>query len=152
MTTPTTAPEAPLLLVDDSDDELMLMQMGLKRAGITVPQVVARGGDAALDYLFGRGQYAGRDLSQQPRLVLMDLHMPGKSGVDVLREIRAHPATAKVKVVIFSSSEDPKEMIDAHDNGANSYLCKPLSVVGLQSTLKQIRKHWLDVDLPAEIK
>lgn len=149
MTSTRTSPDAPLLLVDDSADELMLMQMGLKRAGITVPQVVATGGEEALDYLFGRGQYAGRDLSQQPRLVLMDLHMPGKSGVDVLREIRAHPATAKVKVVIFSSSEDPAEMIDAHDNGANSYLCKPLSVVGLQSLIKQLRKHWLDIDLPA---
>ena len=148
MTSTPIDPDAPLLLVDDSPDELMLMQMGLKRAGITVPQVIANGGDEALDYLFGRGKHAGRDLARQPRLVLMDLHMPGKSGVDVLREIRAHPATARVKVVIFSSSEDPAEMIDAHDNGANSYLCKPLSVIGLQATIKQIRKHWLDIDLP----
>jgi two-component system response regulator len=141
-------PQAPLLLVDDSPDEMMLMQMGLKRAGITLPQVIAQSGDEALDYLFARGAHAGRDTSLLPRLVLMDLHMPGKSGVDVLREIRANPATAQVKVVIFSSSEDPNEMIDAHDSGANSFLCKPLSVVGLQNTIKQIRKFWLDIDLP----
>jgi CheY-like chemotaxis protein len=128
---------------------MLLMQMGLKRAGITLPQVTAGSGDEALDYLFGRGAYAGRDLSLQPRLVLMDLHMPGKSGVDVLREIRANPVTARIKVVIFSSSEDPAEMIDAHDSGANSYLCKPLSVTGMQTTIKQIRKYWLDIDLPA---
>jgi two-component system response regulator len=148
----TAAPQAPILLVDDSPDEIMLMQMGLKRAGITLPQVVAKNGDEALDYLFARGAHAGRDLSLQPRLVLMDLHMPGKSGVDVLREIRANPGTAKVRVVIFSASEDPKEMIDAHDSGANSFLCKPLSVTGLQNTIKQIRKFWLDIDLPPAAK
>ena len=149
MTAATAQAEAPLLLVDDSPDELILMQMGLKRAGIAVPQVIVGSGDEALDYLFARGGHAGRDTSVQPRLVLMDLHMPGKSGVDVLREIRANPATAGLKVVIFSSSEDPAEIIGAHAHGANSYLCKPLSVTGMQNTIKQIRKFWLDVDLPA---
>ena len=142
------SPTAPLLLVDDSEDELVLMQMGLKRAGVLVPQVVAHNGDEALDYLFARGAHAGRDTSVRPRLVLMDLNMPGKSGIDVLREIRANPITAKLKVVIFSSSEDPQEIIGAHDQGANSYLCKPLSVTGMQHTIKQIRQFWLDIDLP----
>ncbi|MDB5803223.1 MAG: Response regulator [Betaproteobacteria bacterium] len=141
--------QGPLLLVDDSADELLLMQMGLRRAGIEVPQVVVGSGNEALDYLFARGKHAGRDTSIQPRLVLMDLHMPGKSGVDTLREIRANPATAKIKVVIFSSSEDPAEIVGAHDEGANSYLCKPLSVTGMQSTIKQLRQFWLDIDLPA---
>jgi two-component system response regulator len=141
--------QGPLLLVDDSADELLLMQMGLKRAGIDVPQVVVGSGNEALDYLFARGKYAGRDISVQPRLVLMDLHMPGKSGVDTLREIRANPVTAKIKVVIFSSSEDPAEIVGAHDEGANSYLCKPLSVTGMQSTIKQLRQFWLHIDLPA---
>jgi two-component system response regulator len=149
MTATTTLADAPLLLVDDSPDELVLMQMGLKRAGIDVPQVVVSSGNEALDYLFARGAHAGRDTSVQPRLVLMDLHMPGKSGVDVLREIRANPATARLKVVIFSASEDPAEIIDAHAHGANSYLCKPLSVTGMQNTIKQIRKFWLGIDLPA---
>jgi len=149
MISPAPNKEAPLLLVDDSPDELILMQMGLKRAGITLPQVIANNGSEALDYLFARGTHAGRDTSVQPRLVLMDLNMPGKSGIDVLREIRANPATARLKVVIFSSSEDPEEIIGAHDQGANSYLCKPLSVTGMQSTIKQIRKFWLDIDLPA---
>ena len=149
MTASTTPAEAPLLLVDDSPDELLLMQMGLKRAGIDVPQVVVGSGKEALDYLFARGPHAGRDITVQPRLVLMDLHMPGMSGVDVLREIRANPATAGLKVVIFSASEDPEEIVGAHEEGANSYLCKPLSVTGMQNTIKQIRKFWLDVDLPA---
>lgn len=144
---PPTAP-GPLLLVDDSPDELLLMQLGLKRAGIEVPQVVVGSGEEALDYLFARGRHQGRDTSVQPRLVLMDLHMPGKSGVETLSEIRANPATANVKVVIFSSSEDPAEIYDAHEHGANSFLCKPLSVTGMQSVIKQLRKFWLDVDLP----
>ncbi|HEX4329785.1 MAG TPA: response regulator [Burkholderiales bacterium] len=151
MTSPDTA-QGPLLLVDDSPDELLLMQMGLKRAGIDVPQVVVGSGNEALDYLFARGKYAGRDTAVQPRLVLMDLHMPGKSGVDTLREIRANPATAAVKVVIFSSSEDPVEIVGAHDQGANSFLCKPLSVTGMQSTIKQLRKFWLHIDLPVAKK
>ncbi|HEY4371211.1 MAG TPA: response regulator [Burkholderiales bacterium] len=140
--------QGPLLLVDDSEDELLLMQMGLRRAGIEVPQVVVSSGEEALNYLFARGRHTGRDTSVQPRLVLMDLHMPGKSGVETLSEIRAHPSTANLKVVIFSSSEDPAEIVDAHEHGANSFLCKPLSVTGMQNVIKQLRKFWLDVDLP----
>ena len=143
-----TRAEAPLLLVDDSPEEMLLMQLGLKRAGVTLPQVACASGDEALDYLLGRGTHAGRDARQMPRLVLMDLHMPRKSGIDVLREIRAEPALDGLKVVIFSSSDEPNEIVEAHDVGANSFICKPLTAVGMRDVIAQIRDRWLDVDLP----
>lgn len=144
-----TAPiERPLLLVDDSPDEMFLMQLGLKRAGITLPQVTVDSGEEALDYLLARGAYAGRDAGVLPRLVLMDMHMPGKSGIEIVREIRAQPALADLKVVIFSSSDDPKDIVSAHDQGANSFICKPLTSLGMREVIEQIRKRWLDVDLP----
>lgn len=124
------------------------MQLGLKRAGVTLPQVSVRSGDAALDYLLGRGAHAGRDTRIQPRLTLMDLHMPGKSGIDTLREIRAQPHLAALKVVIFSSSDEPSEIVKAHDVGANSFICKPLTASGMQDVIRQIRDRWLDMDLP----
>lgn len=147
--TDTTGSEAPLLLVDDSAEELLLMQLGLRRAGILLPQVAAHSGDEALDYLLGRGAHAGRDTSLLPRLTLMDLHMPGKSGIQVLREIRAQPQFADLKVVIFSSSDEPSDIVEAHDVGANSFICKPLSASGMRDVIRQIRERWLDVDLPA---
>lgn len=139
---------APVLLVDDSDEELLLMQLGLKRAGVTLPQVAVSSGDAALDYLLGRGAHQGRDPRVMPQLVLMDLHMPGKSGIDVLREIRAHPELSALKVVMFSSSDAPVDIVEAHDVGANSFICKPLTASGMREVIRQIRERWLDVDLP----
>jgi two-component system response regulator len=136
-----------VLLVDDSAEELLLMQLGLKRAGVTVPQVTASNGDEALDYLLGRGAHAGRDTSQLPVLTLMDLHMPGKSGIDVLREIRSRPHLADLKVVMFSSSDEPGDIVLAHDVGANSFICKPLTATGMRDVIRQIRERWLDVAL-----
>jgi CheY-like chemotaxis protein len=136
-----------VLLVDDSAEELLLMQLGLKRAGVTVPQVTASNGDEALDYLLGRRAHAGRDTRELPVLTLMDLHMPGKSGIDVLREIRAQPHLADLKVVMFSSSDEPGDIVMAHDVGANSFICKPLTATGMRDVIRQIRERWLDVDL-----
>jgi two-component system response regulator len=143
----TPPPARPVLLVDDSPEELLLMQLGLKRAGVTVPQVTAGSGDEALDYLLGRGGHAGRDTGHLPILTLMDLHMPGKSGIDTLREIRAQPQLADLKVVMFSSSDEPGDIELAHDVGANSFICKPLTAYGMQDVIRQIRERWLDVDL-----
>ena len=123
------------------------MQLGLKRAGVTLPQVAANSGDEALDFLLGRGLHGGRDTSVLPRLTLMDLHMPGKSGLDVLREIRAHPQLSGMKVVMFSASDEPGEILRAHDLGANSFICKPLTAIGMRDVIRQIRERWLDVDL-----
>ena len=140
---------APILLVDDSPEELLLMQLGLKRAGVDFPQVAADSGEEALDYLLGSGKYAGRDTRLRPRLVLMDLHMPGRSGIQTLREIRAQPHLADLKVVMFSSSDEPDDIVEAHDVGANAFLCKPLTAIGMRDVIRQIRERWLDVELPA---
>ena len=139
---------APVLLVDDSAEEMLLMQLGLTRAGVTLPQVAVSSGEEALDYLLGRGEHAGRDTRLLPRLTLMDLNMPGKSGIDTLREIRAHPHLASLKVVMFSSSDEPDEIVLAHDVGANAFICKPLTASGMRDVIRQIRERWLDVDLP----
>lgn len=137
----------PLLLVDDNAEEMLLMQLGLKRAGVTVPHVAVGSGDEAMDFLLGRGTYSGRDASVLPCLTLMDLHMPGKSGLDVLREIRARPELSGMKVVMFSGSDEPAEIVRAHDFGANSFICKPLTAIGMRDVIRQIRERWLDVDL-----
>ena len=140
-------PGQPLLLVDDSPEEMLLMQLGLKRAGVTLPQVALNSGEEALDFLLGHGSYSGRDTSVLPCLTLMDLHMPGKSGFDLLREIRAHPQLSGMKVVMFSASDEPDEILRAHDLGANSFICKPLTAIGMRDVIRQIRERWLDVDL-----
>ncbi len=131
-----------LLVEDNSDDELLAVR-ALRKNNIGNDIIVARDGVEALDYLFGTGQYAGRDLSEMPQIILLDLKLPKIDGLEVLRKIRAGERTKLLPVAILTSSKEEKDLVDSYSLGANSYIRKPVDFDQFCEAVRQLGLYWL---------
>ena len=138
-----TSAEKLLLLVEDSEDDVLLFLHVYRRSGIANPVQVVRDGADALDYLFGKGQYSDRSRFALPALVLLDLRVPRIPGFEVLKTIRAAPEFATLPVVVLSSSNQDVDMKQAKALGANSYLVKPSHPHDLHKYVLSLQKEWL---------
>ena len=105
--------------------------------------VVTRDGPDALDYLFARGAYAGRDATEEPQIVLLDLNLPKVNGLEVLRAIRADEKTRLLPVIILTSSKEDKDVIAGYASGANSYVVKPVDFNQFSEAVRQLGLYWL---------
>jgi len=121
------SPPADILFVEDNPFDVELTMRTLKALGLQDRVQVARDGKEALDYLFGEGQYQGRRLEDGPRLVLLDLKLPKVTGLQVLQWVRADPRTKDLAVVILTSFEDDREVVEVFRLGVTGYLVKPLN-------------------------
>jgi CheY-like chemotaxis protein len=141
-----------ILLVEDNRMDVELMLDVFKEVRLMNPVYVAPNGQEALDYLFGRGKYADRETYPLPRLVLLDLKLPGIDGFEVLRQIKTAPVLKRLPVIILTSSKEDGDRILSYDRGANSYLVKPVSFEGFLEVVRQIKGYWLslNVDPPLE--
>jgi two-component system, response regulator len=135
--------EPVILLVEDnaSDEELTIR--ALRKNNIANKVVVTRDGSAALDYLFARGAYAGRDTKDLPQVVLLDLNLPKIGGLEVLRAIRADARTKLLAVVILTSSKEDRDLMDGYESGANSYIVKPVDFTQFAEAVRQLGIYWL---------
>jgi len=141
----------PILVVEDNPDDEILMLRALKKNKIANPIVVARDGVEALDYLFGRGQYEGRNPSETPALVLLDLKLPKVDGFQVLKEMRADRRLKYIPVVILTSSNHDRDIIEGYDLGANSYVRKPVDFEEFVDATGKLGLYWLLVNkMPPE--
>jgi CheY-like chemotaxis protein len=140
-----------ILLVEDNEDDELLTIRGLKDAQILNDVVVAHDGVEALEYLFGTGPYEGRDTSDLPQVVLLDLMLPRLNGLEVLRRIREDPRTELLPVVVLTSSREEEDVIRSYELGANSYVRKPVKFVDFANAVKQLGLFWvlLNEGLPA---
>jgi two-component system response regulator len=134
-----------LLVEDNADDELLALR-ALKKTSVPSHVVVARDGEEALDYIFGRGSYQGRDVGEQPKVVFLDLKLPKLNGIDVLRSIRQDNRTSRLPVVLLTSSDEPQDLIDGYDSGANSYINKPVDFNEFVEQVKLLGQYWLGVN------
>ena len=132
-----------ILLVEDNARDEALTLRALKKSNIVNDVVVTRDGVEALDYLFGKGAHAGRDLSVMPQLVLLDLKLPKVDGLQVLQKIRAAESTKRLPVVIFTSSSEEEDLISSYDLGANSYVRKPVDFEHFLEATRQLGLYWL---------
>ncbi len=137
-----------ILLVEDNPDDEALTLRALKKNNIKNEVVVARDGVEALDYLFGRGTYAGRDLSMMPVVILLDLKLPKLDGLEVLRSLRSNDRTKLLPVVILTSSKEQQDQIDSYSLGANSYVCKPVDFIEFTEAVRQLGLYWLLLNEP----
>ena len=144
---------AHILLVEDNrmDVELTLDAFNVAKLRNTI--YVAASGQEALDYLFSRGKFADKDTYPIPNLILLDLKLPGVDGFEVLRQIKATPILKRLPVVILTSSKEEGDRSLSYDQGANSYLVKPVSFDGFLDVVKEIEGYWLTLNVaPPESK
>lgn len=134
--------ERSILLVEDNADDEEFTLRALHRAKVTNPVVVTRDGSEALDYLFGSGEYAGRDAAETPAVVLLDLKLPKLSGIDVLQRMRAEDATRYVPVVVLTSSSEEEDMFRSYASGANSYVRKPVAFADFAGAVSHLGVYW----------
>jgi CheY-like chemotaxis protein len=137
-----------ILLVEDNADDEMLTVRALKANKVVNPVIVACDGAEALDYLFGRGAYAGRDALEVPALMLLDLKLPKVDGLEVLRQVRADEVTRLLPVVILTSSQEDQDLVNGYLLGCNSYIRKPADFEQFRSTVRQLGLYWLVVNQP----
>ena len=135
-----------ILLVEDNPDDELLTLRALKKNDIANEVVVARDGVEGLDYLFATGEYAGRDASVMPQLILLDLKLPRVDGLEVLRRLRSDERTRLVPVVILSSSGEQTDMREGYGLGANSYVRKPVNFEQFVRAVEQLKSYWLGLN------
>jgi two-component system response regulator len=139
----------PILLVEDNPDDELLTLRAFKKTNIANEIVVARDGVEALDYLFGAGAHAGRDVNSQPQVVLLDLNLPRIGGLEVLRRIRADERTKLLSVVVLTSSKEDEDVVRSYSLGANGFVRKPVEFDEFSQAVRALGLYWLLLNQPA---
>ena len=137
-----------ILLVEDNPSDVGLTQRALAKSHIANEMIVAEDGQDALDYLFAAGKYTGRDVSETPALVLLDLKLPRVAGLDVLRRIRADERTSRLPVVILTTSKEEQDIAQGYDLHANSYVRKPVDFTKFVEAIQHMGLYWLVLNEP----
>lgn len=142
----TTPPELrQILLVEDSEDDQVLTERALRNCNAARAIAVVHDGAEALDYLFGLGDYAGRDTSDMPDLILLDLKLPKVGGLTVLEAVRDDPRTRNIPVVVLTSSDEERDLLDSYRRGADSYIRKTVDFNEFCETVRQLKPQWEDL-------
>lgn len=137
-----------ILLVEDNPKDVALTERGLTKSNICNTLVVARDGVEAIDYLFDKARTA----ADMPVVVLLDLKLPRIDGIEVLRRIRAEERTKSLPIVILTSSNEEKDVMQSYDLGANSYIRKPVKFNDFADAIRQLGLYWLVLNQPPIVK
>jgi two-component system response regulator len=141
-----------ILLVEDNANDEFLTLRALKKYNIANDVVVARDGAEALDFIFGTGSHAGRNGNEAPVVMLLDLKLPKVDGLEVLRRVRADERTRYIPVVILTSSNEEKDVINGYKLGTNSYVQKPVDFTAFVDAVGQLGLYWLMLNEPVPAK
>src|SRR5205814_5753253 len=142
--------EIEILLVEDSPYDAELTIRELRRHHLANKLVHLKDGAEALEFIFGTGSYAGRDASQHPKVVLLDLKMPKVDGLEVLRAIRSSERTKNIPVVVLTSSCEQRDIVESYQLGVNSYVVKPLEFDNFSAAVAELGCYWVLVNQPPD--
>lgn len=132
-----------VLLVEDNPDDEMLTLLAFEECRLGNPIEVVRDGVEAIEFLEGTGAHAGRDASRLPQVVLLDLNLPRKNGLQVLQWMRGREETRTVPVVMLTTSNHERDLLESYRLGVNSYVRKPVDFQQFQEAIKQLGMYWL---------
>lgn len=137
-----------ILMADDDDDDFMLTQKALRESKLLNRLVRVKDGEELLDYLLGKGDYAGHE-TERPGVILLDLNMPRKDGREALKEIKSNPDLNDIPVVVFTTSKAEEDVYRSYKLGVNSFITKPVTFENLISVMTSLGKYWFEiVELP----
>jgi CheY-like chemotaxis protein len=138
-----------ILQVEDDENDVFLLRHAFEHAGVTTPIHITRDGQEAIEYLSGEGKYADRKLFPVPSLIILDVKMPRRSGLEVLRWIRSHQLFSCIPVVMLSSSAQPRDIDQAYEAGANAFVVKPATNPARIRLASAIKLFWLEFNEPS---
>ena len=144
------AHEIEILLVEDNSHDAELTIRVLTRRHLANKLVLLKDGAEALDFIFGTGAYAGRDTSQHPKVVLLDLKLPKVDGLEVLRAIKTDRSTRTIPVVIMTSSQEQQDVMESYDLGVNGYVVKPVEFDQFSKVVSDLGCYWVLLNQPLE--
>jgi two-component system response regulator len=137
-----------ILLVEDNAADVELTLHALRQNKLANKIQVARDGEEALDFLFGRGHFQDRPSHQPPRIVLLDLKLPKVDGLEVLRAVKSDPRTRAIPIIVLTSSKEEKDLVEGYSLGVNSYIQKPVDFDSFRDTVRQLGLYWLLINVP----
>jgi two-component system, response regulator len=141
-----------ILLVEDNPDDEELTLLSLRKNNLAHDIVVVRDGVEAIEFLFGNGQYAGRDTSQAPTVILLDLKLPKLDGLGVLKRLRADDRTRNLPVVVLTSSSQDADVLASYNLGANSYVRKPVEFGAFVEAVSSLGLYWVLLNRPPPVQ
>ncbi len=142
--------EIEILLVEDNFNDAELTLRALKRRNLANRLVHVKDGAEALDFILGKGAYAGRDITQHPKVILLDLKLPKVDGLEVLRALKASERTRNIPVVVLTSSAEQRDVIDSYQLGVNSYIVKPVDFENFSKAVTDLGCYWVLLNRPPE--
>ncbi len=144
------AQEIEVLLIEDNLSDTEMIKRALQRSNPNTPLLHVKDGSAALDFLFGEGAYTGRQISNIPKLILIDLKMPRVHGKECLMRIKMDARTKRIPTVVLSSSREYPDIEECYDLGANGYVVKPVASDEFDKAIMEIGAYWLKINEPPQ--
>jgi two-component system response regulator len=140
--------EVEILLVEDNQYDAEMTIRALKKVNLANKLVHLHDGEEAINFLFGKNEFAERDITVLPKVILLDIKMPKVDGIEILRQVKANENTRKIPVVIMTSSKEEQDIINSYAIGVNSYVVKPVDFEGFAKAVSQLGLYWLLTNQP----
>ena len=135
-----------ILMIEDSPQDAELALRALKKSNLANSVHHVKDGEKALEFLFGTGDYAGRNLESSPKVILLDLKLPKLDGLEVLKQIKGDPRTQRIPVVVLTSSKEERDKVESYRLGVNSFIVKPVEFENFVEAVKHLGYYWLLVN------
>jgi two-component system response regulator len=139
-----------ILLIEDNPNDAELMIRAFKKQNLANRFVVLEDGAEALNFIFCKGKYAQREITQRPKVILLDIKLPKINGLEVLKAIKEDPRTLQIPVVMVTSSQQDPDIKTAYELGANSYVVKPVDFDAFYTAMTNVGLYWLLINQPVQ--